>query len=312
MTSQKMVDGDLLSKLLEGSYEAMISRVDEAVLAHADLFGGSDKVDVRAVGTYPSHVIVVNSGGDFFRAVYNVVEDANTVSLGEVERVQIPVKEASELSVEAREKAEQAVEAIMSGDDDAASKAVFDLYGMVRSGVRLTAESVEDAVKRLFAEDADWSVAIHDNEKAIQDFVGSEANRDLPKPRFVHIDVFEDEERHRKVIGGALKRLKESLATLHVGMSLAREIDESYSQPAYGNADGAMAMADFIAFVESFDSDLSTMKGLIEDAVAVSADGDLVTLARIHDDVADRMHEVGLAAAFCEKFARRFNAPKAA
>jgi hypothetical protein len=312
MASQKMVDGDLLSKLLEGSYETMISRVDDAVLAHADLFGGADGVEVRALGTYPNHVIVANSEGGFYRAAYTVTEDTSTVSFGEVERVQIPVKEASELSVEARESAAQAVEAIMSGDDEAATKAVANLYGMVQAGVRLTAESVEDATKSLFADGTDWGLAIRDNEKSIRGFVGADADRDLPKPKFEHIESLDgDEDRARKIVGGALRRLRESLATMHTSLALAREINENYVLKADG-PDVGLAAEDFVAFVESFNSDLAAMKGMAEDAVAVSTDGDVKSLARIHDTMAARMYETGLAAAFCEKFARRFDAPKAA
>jgi hypothetical protein len=313
MTSQKMVDGDLLSKLLAGSYETMISKVDEAVLAHADLFGGAEGVEVRALGTYPNHVIVANSEGDFYRAAYSVTEDTSTVSFGEVERVQIPVKEASELSAEARESAAQAVEAIMAGDDEKAAKAVANLYGMVLAGVHLTTESIEDSLKTYLDDHTDWSLAIRDNEKAIRAFVGAEANRSLPKPRFEHIEsLTEDDDRARKIVGGALRALRESLSVMNTGMALARQINDSYTLKAEGAADVGLAHEDFIAFVESFSGDLAAVKGLVEDAVAVSVDGDVKSLARIHDTVAARMYEMGLAAAFCERFARRFDAPKAA
>ena len=73
--------------------------------------------------------------------------------------------------------------------------------------------------------------------------------------------------------------------------------------------DADMAAGDFIEFVGLFSDDLDATTGIVEDALSVSEDGSVGSLARIHDGVAARVKELNLAAAFAAKFARRFDTP---
>ena len=93
-------------------------------------------------------------------------------------------------------------------------------------------------------------------------------------------------------------------------LALAREVTEAHILKS-GAGDPAMATTDYVEFVGAFDVDLCRVKGIVEDAMMVSEDGDLSSLARIHDGVASKMYEMALAAVFCEKLARRFDAPAA-
>jgi hypothetical protein len=99
------------------------------------------------------------------------------------------------------------------------------------------------------------------------------------------------------------------------GTSLARQVTHDYTYK--GSGDSADAVSDdFVEFVESFGSDLDAASGLVDDAVGFADDdslggGSVKSLARVHDGVAGRMTEMGLAAAFAERFARRFDAPQA-
>ena len=65
---------------------------------------------------------------------------------------------------EARETADDAVTAILSGDRDAAINNVSELYHLVQGGVRLTAEAVEDTLIGVNLVDAEWVKAIVENE----------------------------------------------------------------------------------------------------------------------------------------------------
>jgi hypothetical protein len=67
-----------------------------------------------------------------------------------------------------------------------------------------------------------------------------------------------------------------------------------------------MPAADFVQFVSGFSEDLDGVIGVLDDAMAVSEDGCVRCLARVHDGIADQAREWGLAAAFSAKLARRF------
>lgn len=313
MTSRKLVDGEFLAKLLSSSFETMMGQVDEAVSARADLFGGEDG-EVRTIGTFPSHAIVLNENGEFFRVSFSVNEGTGDgIELGEVERIDVPVKEVSDLSSEVRTESARAVDALLSGDDDEADIRLGSLYEMVRSGVKLTAEGVEDEFLAAFEEEPDWIVAVRENETSMSQFVGAEANQDLPRPKFETfiIEGENGDDRHRKVIAAALRRLFESLGRMQNAIAVARRIDGEYRLPTGDETNPAMVSEDFVEFVSEFGTDLDATVGLVEDAIAVSDDGTLKSLARVHDGVAARVKGMGLAAAFSEKFARRFDQPQA-
>jgi len=306
--AKKLVDADFLAKLLEGSFEASMERVDEAVAAHPELFGGGD-VEIRTIGTFAGHAIVMNENGEFFRIEYGRGDDGD-FAIGEVKKIAVPVKEASQLGEDTRTEAHRAVEAMLAGDHDEATKRVSSLFNLVSSGVRLTAEGVEDDLVEFLSTDCGWVDAIRDNEESISGFVGAEANRELPKPRFEDvIEISENEDQMRSAVRSRLRKLHDSLAIMQGEISSARQVDGGYTLRTEGEADAEMASSDFVEFVDLYADDLDATTGLVEDALSVSEDGSVGSLARIHDGVAARAREMGLAAAFASKFARRFEAP---
>jgi hypothetical protein len=180
---------------------------------------------------------------------------------------------------------------------------------MVRSGVRFTAEGVEDDMLGSFEEEPEWMEAVRENEASMVKFVGAEAHQELPMPRFEAFiaEGANDDERHRKVIAASLRRLHEGLAVMQNGIAVARRIDGEYRLPTGDETNATMVAEDFVEFASEFGTDLDATAGLVEDAIAVSKDGTLKSLARVHDGVAARVKKMGLAAAFSEKFARRFD-----
>lgn len=308
--TRKLVDGEFLSRLIEGSHEEAIRRADETVENHAHLFGGGEGVQLQS-WTFPSHVIVANTEGEFFRASLGVSESTGEPEVGEVERIDVPVREARTMAREARDTAGEAVAAILAGDRSQAVKAVTELHNLVQGGVRLTAQAVEDVFLSHDLSEQDWYQTVREHENGMRTFVGAEANRPLPQPRFSAIqEGAEDKDgRLRRIVASQLVTLKENLAGMCNSLGLAREVSEAHVLHA---GDGPpMDAVEFVEFVEAFDDDLCRVKGLIEDAIMVAEDGALDSLARIHDGVASRMYEMALAAAFCDKLARRFDAPAA-
>jgi hypothetical protein len=312
MTSRKLVDGEFLSKLLGGSYEVVMGQVDEAVSSQPELFGGEDGDDVRTIGTFSNHAIVLNDNGEFFRTSFSVSEETGALELGEVERIDVPVRETSELSAEVRTESMRAVRALLDEDDDEADNRLGSLFELVQSGVKLTAEGVEDDLLEMGEDDPDWLVAVRENEQGMTRFVGAEANQELPKPRFETFIAEGDngDDRHRRVIGASLRALRESLLRMQDSIAVARRSDGEYRIPKE-DEDNTMVVEDFVEFTREFGADLDATVGLVEDAISVSEDGTLKSLARVHDGVAARVKEMGLAAAFSEKFARRFDQPQA-
>jgi len=308
--NEKLVDSTVVDRLTEGSFEAQIERVEQAVANSLHLFNAEE--GGLHSWTYPNHVVVVNEHAEFFRAEYTIGDDGE-VELGNVERVEVPVKEAKHLGSEARGLADDIVGAVFDGDDDRAEESFQELFNMVANGVRITAESVEDDFTALEISESAWMRAVDDNAVTMRAFIGAAANRDMPKPRFEAMLAADelseaDSSRYRKVVGEGLRRLRTTLEDLNASIALARTIDEGYTL-----RDGdEMAASHFIEFAGQLGDDLDAMMGVVENAIAVAGDGDLKSLARTHDGVAELMGDAGLAAAFAEKFSTKFTAPEAA
>jgi hypothetical protein len=305
MPAEKLVDADFLAKLVSGSYEVAVGAVDEAVLANAELFGG-DADTIRTVATYPDHMIVANKDGDFFRGKWSLDED-NEIVLSDIQEIDVPVFEADVMGTQVRDEALSATKELMSGKIP--EDRLRALYRMVKSGVRLTAEGVEDLFNKQAWFEEEWFKAVEEKMEGIREFLGMDATRlEFSKPQFealIRDSVDEDQaENHRDSVVAALRKLKAAFAGMRNQTALAREVSESY-RLRDGSGDG-MTASDFVQFVTGYTEDLDGVLGILNDAVAVSGDGCVKCLARIHDGIADQAYEWALAAAFSEKLARRF------
>jgi len=307
MATEKLVDGDFLAKLVSGSMETAVGAVDEAVMANAGLFGGEPD-SVSTIATYEDHMIVANEDGDFYRAKWDLSEDGVTIS--DVEEIDVPVYEAGSMGSQVREEAAQAAAALLADDMETADEKLRSLYQLVKSGVRLTAEGVEDLYQKQFFTEGDWFRAVQEQDQQIRTFLGTEALRvTATKSRFANVadeSVTENQaEAQRGTIAGALAQLSGDLAGMRNRIALAKQVTEGH-QARGGDADDNMTSTDFVEFVAGYGDGLDNLIGILGDAQAVSEDGCLKCLARLHDGIAEQMYEWGLAAAFCEKLARRF------
>jgi hypothetical protein len=305
MATEKLVDGEFLARLTADSMESVMGAVDEAVLENAALFGGTPDT-VRTIATYSDHLIAVNEEGDFYRARWS--KAAEGVVISEIEEIDVPVYDARALGPQVRQESVAAAKALLNGDMDTADEKLRGLYRLVKSGVRLTAEGVEDLYHQQMSEDSDWVLALREQAEQIRSFLGADALRvESMKPRFESLldSIGEHQaEPHRTAVADALSKLSSDLVTMRTRIALAKQVNESYR--IRDDKESGPTASDFVDFVSSFSEDLDAMLGILGDAQVVAEDGCIKCLARLHDGLAVRMYEWGLATTFCEKLARRF------
>lgn len=312
-----MVDKDFLAKLLEGSFETATGAVIEAVEASPQLFGVADKSDVRVCGTYPDHAIVANAEGTFFRASWHVTEEGE-VQIEDVETLDVPVYEMRPTQSLVRSTSMAVVEAMLECNEGAVEEKLRVLTDLVSQGVPMTAEAVEarlSEANKVVAE-SDWRIALQERSESIRRFLGPEVLR-LPSytAKFSALTGPKVEESaaesHRSEIISSIVKLQSELSALKLRSSDSRLVSENYHVRGQSEP-GTDEVLDFVGFATSYGEDLDGMIGVVEDALAVSEDGCAQCLARFHDAVAENMNDWVLAAAFTEKLARKFEAPKAA
>ena len=76
-----LVEVKVLQELQRGSYEELLQEVDRLVSESTDLFGG----DAVLFSTYKDHAIVVNEGGEFYRAWFT--SDDGIYRFGDVDKI---------------------------------------------------------------------------------------------------------------------------------------------------------------------------------------------------------------------------------
>lgn len=304
MPAEMLVDSDFLSKLLAGSMETAIGAVDEAVMANAALFGG-EASELSTLATYADHFIVANDVGEFYRGRWAAKDGA--VVLSEVKLIDVPVFEVSSMGPQVREEAAAAARALLDDDMETAEARIRSMYRLVKSGVRLTAEGVEDLYAAQSFEEDDWFKSVHEQGNEIRAFLGTDVLR-LPtvKDRFAKLvgeATDQQAEPHRPAIKAGLDELHRVFADMRSRIAVAKTIDETHRLRDDGPG---MAAAEFVEFVDGYSDALDSAVAVLADARAMAEDGCLKCLARIHDGLAEQMHEWSLAAAFCEKLGRRF------
>mgnify|MGYP001601220108 FL=1 len=298
-----MVDGDFLEKLLSGSFEVAMGLVDEAVVASPEKFGGSESVEVRSLGTFPGHVIVVNSEGKFFRAAYSLDESGDNpgIKLGAIESIEVPVLGAVDVAQEARRQARDAVDAMLQGDEKKAKACACEVYSLVQSGTKLTAEGAEDGIREIMLGDADWKKAVRKQESQIKALLGGDILRletSMPRKRY---DTKAVEESDRGSVASALRGLAATLSELLSKTIPATRVTDT--SVVRGAARHEQSAADFVGFVREYRNDLASLIKLVEGAAMTT--GCLPCLARSHDLVAERIYDWALAGVFAERFARQ-------
>jgi len=291
MPNEKFVDGDFLAKLVSGSYESAMGAVSEAVSDQSDLFG-SDETMVLA--TYAEHFVAATPGGKFFRARWGMDGDAAQIS--EIEEINVPVYEANEISLHTRTQAMQAVDSLLGGDDEVASD---HLRQMVSAGPSMTLEGVPSRLKKLDVPSSDWYQAVHESREKILNYVGTDGTK---LESTIEVFLGEGVEDRDQVVS-ALRVMERDISALMQRTENLPEVDEGSEI----EGEDAEAVNEYVDFVDNYASDLIELSGAVEDALALSEDGDLDVLAAIHDTISGQMYGLSLAAAFAETMARGFS-----
>lgn len=292
MAKNLMVDASFVQRLLENSYELRMAAVADAVERDANLFR-SNGSSLVAIGTFAEHVIVASDDGSFYRAKYALSESSG-IALSDIEKIQVPIKDVREMTPAARKAADEAVSRLMRGQD--ATDEIMELYNLHASGVSMTAQGVEDAVIMVTGNVGPWMEAVRSGEKAITGMLGAAIYEERPTPRFSEVVKGPQDmlEKVRIIVTAANKTLRECVSKMHA------MVQEAVRTPIRSDAD-PVAVVEFMKLRDSFASDIAVLLDLVEDAVSVGDDGDVRSLARIHDRISGMMHEMTLASELIAK-----------
>lgn len=291
MPPQKFVDGDFLSRLLAGSHEAFMDAAEEAVQESAELFGGSDTVSVRTLGTFPTYALVLNSEGNCFRA--NFAEDKQRLTIKTVVSEEMPVYGSQHVVEEARRVAEAAVQAMMENDCEGAAGPLAELSRLVSSGVPISAWSYTRDIEEWLTHSDGWRRALSESSHVVdQLFLAEGVTDDFSLP--LESDTDSVDGLFQKSLGRFYSQLRESVARWQA--ELAPLKTETF--------DGAFG--EFVTdLAEDVDALGEIQSAMIEFLEGPGASTHVGNLAEVTGQLAEHLPVVSRGVVFATAFSRR-------
>jgi len=283
----------------------------DAVYENPTRFNAADPQDTSVVATFSHHAIVANEDAEFFRATI-VEHDDGSVSIGEVEPVDVPVARTRvEQDALIAEAARDAASAIVSGDFDAARIQVRKLMESSHLVARRDPlVEADEVVSTLTHPDRPWRRVYAENKAYIHKFLwgaSGVAYRDAPPPKYR--DLYEGRKEAAPYSAAITVDLEQLSTKLDRIWSTAAEAYESsnVTEGAFNGLEIASMAQQFDVFARDFLDEASRVCRLVEDASKDDDEDNAAVRAMIHDRVASRLPELDIASKLVKRTAVEFS-----
>lgn len=302
-----------LHEICKGSQECNIQEMRRLVKEEKTKFGGSDRIEVFPLATYPSHVVVTNENHDVYRADL----DRNTVTGRPyfTKITKLGVRPVSDWLAEGMDDLGSSVDLMMEGKNSDAKKKMVEFinrFGAIGGREGLLRAKYKVITRQLEHENF-WKKYIDENRAMVQKYLHGE----LIKLREPNIRPHYAEAYTGIVPADKLQALKEKLITEL--RELGQKADQTLnrisqavkdSQPvlqhnSFRNVETAVMVPRFRQFSEDFVLDLQGLRGAVQEALR---DGHVPAMGMVYDAAAARFDEYKIAGRLIEKMLENFKA----
>lgn len=159
----RMIPSEVITRLVEDSYESFIQRVQTLVeSAREQIFGAAGaSLRVAVQGTYANHAIVVAEAADVpVRRVKFSVEADGSLRFVQSEPVVVPTYDAATLPDFVQAEARRAVDAMLAGDVAVAAARLESLLPLVEGAGSRSEAVVLATVREAVTVDSGWRAAL--------------------------------------------------------------------------------------------------------------------------------------------------------
>ena len=306
----KIVPAEAIRKIVEGSYEQLTYRLDEAVEENRSLFTNGTE-DGSRLATFSNKIIVGTSEGSYFEAKFESKD--GEIIFGEPNQIDVPVISTSNAAKSVRDYSLNIVDSLMAEGSGDAANSILQLASLQeQQQVELARDYVGETLaslsegrpwRQVFAEQSD------EIKRQIVDVLESIHEHSLEakyKPLYETDDIPEEQfENYRDNAESDLKIVAERMEQVH-------HIAEAAYFPfieSVGDAelDGAEAdtLSHFCFFAEDLIEDLQEVRGIVSDALA--NEQCVMCLGHIYDSIAESLVSYEMAAIFVERMVGAFD-----
>ena len=296
-----------VQKLLYGSYEHLIARVDEAVQADCEkLFG--EECEAQTLGVFPGSAIVGNGNGKFVRVKFEDVK-GQKLRLLDHEDLEVPVVNESNLDKFVAEEAGRAVEDILRGDSEAAANRVRGLTFFVEERTEKTDQELTESWIASMATERPWRRLYKEQTQKIRKFLWGELtsleeNRLTPKFKKLYDGSTADEdlETFRESVLADLSYIAERVEALVGVIEEALGSTQDLTQHLADPEDDAVLTL-FSTLAEDLIEDLRGVKHITSEASENV--GCVSCLGELYDNLATGLYDYEVAGRFIERMAAK-------
>ena len=294
-----------VQKLLFGSYEHLIARVDEAVQEESSQLFGSN-CEAKTLGVFPGYAVVGNDSGKFVRVQFEDLQGKKLRLTGH-ESVEVPIVTESNLGSFVVEEAGRAVEEFLKGDTESAQARVRGLSFFIEENPESSEKALVESWIASVSSERPWRRLYKEQTQKIRKFLWGELtsleeNRLSPKFKKLYDGSTTDDELEsfRETVESDLLYIAERADALAGVIAVAVEgTDGLLPQLADPEDDAVLTL--FSTFAEDLVEDLRGVKHVASEASQNV--GCVSCLAELHDNLATGLYDYEVAGRFIERMA---------
>jgi hypothetical protein len=306
----KIVPVEAIQKLVEGSYEQLTGRLDEAVEASRSVFTDTDE-DIARLATFRNRVVVGTAGGAYYEAKFESKD--GVIVIGEAKQLDVPVISSTNAARSIRDYSLSIVDALMSEGTEGAGGQMIQLASLQEQkqvemardyvGETLAALSEGRPWRQVFAEQSD------EIRRQIVDVLESINENSLDakyKPLYETDEIPEEKfEDYREMAETDLRLAAERMEQVHHTVeSVYFPFIESVGD-ADLEEDESNVLSHFCFFAEDLVEDLQEVRSIVSDALV--NEQCVMCLGHIYDSIAESLSSYEMAASFVERMVGAFD-----
>lgn len=294
-----------VQKLLFGSYEHLISRVDEVVQAECvRLFGES--CEAKTLGVFPGQAIVGSEDGKFVRVSFEDVQ-GQKLRLTDHTEIEVPLVTESNISKFVQEEAGRAVDDILNGRIEAARARVRGLSYFV--GEEATDQQLTESWIASISAERPWRRLYKEQNQKIRKFLWGELtsleeNKLGPKYKKLYDGSTPDEELEsfREAVASDLSYVAERADALADIIEKAI-VAVGETTPHLGDPEEDAVLSILGTFAEDLAQDLRGVHHTVSEAPGQV--GCVSCLGELYDTSAGALYDYEVAGRFVERMAAK-------
>ena len=304
----KLVPIDAIRGFSAGSHEHLSLRLDDVISQNSKMFVGEGRA--ARIATFPSHVFVGTDDGQYYRVQY---EDVNgQISLGQPERLDVPVIDKGGLPSFINNYSLGVVDAILSSTKEEAKEKILDLVALQEMADDASNVDLFTKISGLLRADRTWRGIYKAQFEGIRQQIGDmleSISAHKAEPRYVSLyDGTVPETKFASYRDSVVSDLSGVAVRLEQVAGKTEATYLPFVESIFGvsrTAEEDKVVGQFTAFASDFLEDLQVIRDHV--AFALKNEGCVMCLGQIYDVMAESLTDYEVAGTFIERMAGRFN-----